>query len=128
MDDERAGGAEIQAGSASEPLSRGGNPLQRLGRRGILEQWGDYCGHYWALSRKEFRVIRTLLKVAKSASPLRGTRKTRQRDFRKAEAKLVPAALPGRAPSGILAAGLWMAALATLLSRPLWLYSRAKET
>src|SRR5438105_9167663 len=39
--DERVGGREVagQGSFASEPLKRGGNPLPRLGRRDIFEQW-----------------------------------------------------------------------------------------
>src|SRR5437016_5928140 len=94
MDDERLAALKSRQVAPASLSVVAGNPLQRLGRREIFEQWGDYFGHYCALSRKDFRVIRTFLKVAKSASPLRGTRKTRQCDFRKAEAKLVPPPCP----------------------------------
>jgi hypothetical protein len=123
MDDERAGGAET-----AWQRVRAGEPFHRPGKRGNFERWGDYCGHYCALPRKEFRVIRTFLKVAKSASPLRGTRKTRQCDFRKAEAKLVLHHAQLRAERNSRCRLIDGATLASLLSRPLWLYSRAKET
>jgi hypothetical protein len=49
-------------------------------------------------------------------------------DFRKAEAKLVIAAASGRAPAESAAGPHIDGGLAPLLSRPLWLYSRAKQT
>jgi hypothetical protein len=96
-----------------------------------------YSGRGCELSKNELRGLRIFLKVSKSAYLLHCARKLRQSLPRKAEAKLVPTAAPGRAPSRTRSCPLiqtrscpliHMRPLEPLLSRLLWLYSRAVQT
>jgi hypothetical protein len=85
--------------------------------------------HAWFL----LSALKNIFQSSENRAIARCTRKTRQLDFSKAEAKLIPAGVCGRAPSGIrgcrLMDGHWRGwPLAPLLSRPLWLYSRAMQT
>jgi hypothetical protein len=115
-------------GRAGEPFESGDYPFQRLGGRGIFAQRADYSGHCYELSRNELRGLKAFLTVEESASPLYCARKSAERTFIKQKRSLSAPPCPAAHPAATAQTSLSVMAPAPLLSRPLWLYSRAMQT